>query len=304
MVIVREVSGLENGWESLELGELLELSLCMPRIAYRQRSYHHVANFSKATAKKKELQGPNQFDNCPLSIPINITNSRKHESAYIFTTSQFALIPNTHPPTMPPRPGKPRSLAAALDTKVLSLVRRYIDEQLSSSPSTSILTKSGGLRLSTVQVSQYVISAGDASLSRTKRAVIEKSVDRAILVINKEHDEDIEANDDSVDEDVDVDVPEERDDLVEVRDMNVANRRIVEMWRTQSVREGSPGANGSAMPTTERRTRGGSVQPEGAPTPAETNGGDATPAPKKRKEKSSTREGGSSKRQKGTLPPY
>jgi len=87
---------------------------------------------------------------------------------------------------MPPRTGKPRSLTSLLDTKVLGLVRQYIDDAVDEGNTSIFHKKTGTLSLGTSQLYQYVISAGGGGLQRTKKVLVEKSIERAIEVINAE----------------------------------------------------------------------------------------------------------------------
>ncbi|KAI5809637.1 ribosome biogenesis ATPase RIX7 [Peziza echinospora] len=200
----------------------------------------------------------------------------------------------------PPRPAKPRSLTASLDGKILAIVRLYIENKIDEGD-TSVFHK-GSLRLSVSQLSQYVTAVGDSSLQRTKKSVVERSIEKAIIVINNERGTEEEGAEDSDLEGVQI------ADLIEVKDTNAVNKRIVEMWgmkRASSVEPTGPPPSNS---TPTRSTRASSAKPESsipttpaAPTPAangEEQAADATAPPKKRKEKS-TREG-SSKRQKVT----
>jgi len=86
----------------------------------------------------------------------------------------------------PPRTGRPRSLTSQLDTKVLGLVRRYIDDAVDEGNTSIFHKKTGTLSLGASQIFLYVVSAGDGSLQRTKKALVEKSIERAIEVINTE----------------------------------------------------------------------------------------------------------------------
>ena len=86
----------------------------------------------------------------------------------------------------PPRTRKPHSLTSQLDTKVLGLVRWYIDDAVDEGNTSIFHKKTGTLSLGTSQLYQYIVSAGDGSLQRTKKALLEKSIERAIEVINAE----------------------------------------------------------------------------------------------------------------------
>ncbi|KAF8418497.1 ribosome biogenesis ATPase RIX7 [Tirmania nivea] len=228
---------------------------------------------------------------------------------------------------MPPsRTGKPHSLTSQLDTKVLGLVRRYIDDAVDEG---IFHKKIGTLSLGTSQLYQYVVLAGDGPLQRTKKALVEKSIERAIEVINAEQEKPAkkgkkaskeprepggEFDDDGegivMDSDFEgVDIG----DLVEIKDTNAANKRITEIWgikRAQSVDRDTP------PPPTTSSTRATSVAPittlrpihKNTATmlpPTEATNGDAaaSASPKKRKEKSSSskegKEGSSTKRRKG-----
>lgn len=87
----------------------------------------------------------------------------------------------------PPRPRTPHSLTSQLNTKVLGLVRRYIDDAVDEGNTSVFHKKTGTVVLGTSQLHQYVISVGDGGLQRTKKTLIEKSIERAIEVINAEH---------------------------------------------------------------------------------------------------------------------
>lgn len=79
-----------------------------------------------------------------------------------------------------------RSLTAQLDLKVLALVRQFIDDAVEEGDTSIFNRKTGTLCIGTSQLSQYVSAVGDGGLQRTKRAMIEKSIERAIEVINLE----------------------------------------------------------------------------------------------------------------------
>ncbi|KAF8474978.1 P-loop containing nucleoside triphosphate hydrolase protein [Kalaharituber pfeilii] len=233
------------------------------------------------------------------------------------------------------RSGKPRSLTAALDTKILVLVRQYIDDAIEDGDTPLFHKGTGTLRLSVSQLCQYVSAVGDSGLQRTKKAAIEKSIERAIGVINAEQekagkdkaaggsrkngdrdeDEDEDGEGLTMDSDFEgIDVGE----LVEVKqETNAVNKRIVDIWslkRQQSTDQSaaatpppptaSPVTNTATRVTTTTRTT--SVKPSDMetpvlPSPAVTSNGNAAPAvpsPKKRKEKASSSKEGSSKRQK------
>ena len=86
----------------------------------------------------------------------------------------------------PPRTGKPRSLTSQLDAKVFGLVRQYIDEAVDEGNTSIFHKKTGTLSLGTSQLYQYVVSVGGGGLQRTKKTLVEKSIERAIEVINAE----------------------------------------------------------------------------------------------------------------------
>lgn len=108
--------------------------------------------------------------------------------------------------------GQTRSLAKALDTKVLSLVREYVEQQDSEEPT---------LQLKLSSIHTYV--ASDPSLSRHKKPTLEKSIERALDVIRDEGD------DEELDSDLEglevgnLMVPDEKQS-------NAVNKRITDMW--------------------------------------------------------------------------
>jgi len=116
---------------------------------------------------------------------------------------------------MRPRPPN-RSLSKALDTKILSLVRQFVGEQSSDSPTLQ-------LRLSAILT--YV--SGDPALTRHKKPVLEKSIQRALDVILDE------GNEDGGDEEAgELDDEFEGLELMQPdeKESNAVNRRITEMW--------------------------------------------------------------------------
>lgn len=84
-----------------------------------------------------------------------------------------------------PRP-KSHPLIAGLDTKILNLVRQYIDEAVSAGDTTVFHKKSGNLNVTASQLCQYVVAVGDGQLQRTKRTLVQKATERAIDMINSE----------------------------------------------------------------------------------------------------------------------
>ena len=84
-----------------------------------------------------------------------------------------------------PRP-KSHPLIVGLDTKVLNFVRQYIDDAVEAGDTTLFHKKTGNLRVTASQLCQYVVSVGDGQLQRTKRALVQKSTERAIDLINSE----------------------------------------------------------------------------------------------------------------------
>ena len=124
-----------------------------------------------------------------IQLNIKIRKKKKKKNSW----NPFSRLTSTPtavtemPP--PPRSSKPGSLTAALDTKILILVRRYIDDAIEDGD-TSLFNKStSSLRLSVSQLSQYVSAVGDGRLQRTKKSMIEKSIERAIEVINYEQEQ-------------------------------------------------------------------------------------------------------------------
>jgi ribosome biogenesis ATPase len=162
---------------------------------------------------------------------------------------------------MRPRPPN-RSLSKALDTKILSLVRQFVSEQSSDSPTLQ-------LRLSAILT--YV--SGDPALTRHKKPVLEKSIQRALDVIldeGKEDDGDEEAGElDDEFEGLELMLPDEKES-------NAVNRRITEMWGIAGASEpATPAAStprNEKQPTVEQVVGAGGVsvpapplQPPGSP---------------------------------------
>jgi len=108
-------------------------------------------------------------------------------------------------------------LAKALDTKVLSLVRKFVSEQSSDEPT---------LQLKLSAILAYVSS--DPSLTRHKKPTLEKSIDRALDVIRGEGEDEDELDSDF--EGLEVGnwmVPDEKQS-------NTVNKRITGMWDLNS----------------------------------------------------------------------
>jgi hypothetical protein len=171
-----------------------------------------------------------------------------------------------------------RSLSKVLDTKVLALVRQFVSEQASDEPTLQ-------LRLSAILA--YVMT--DVSLTRHKKPLLEKSIERALDVIKEEA---LDTDDDEAEEldsefeglEVNLMIPSEKE-------VNAVNRRITEMWGVGKGEVGVIDAGSTATPVTPAAVESGratSVQPPPLPRLG---------SPKrKRKDKG---EEGKSKRQKG-----
>ena len=153
-------------------------------------------------------------------------------------TSPGSILVNTKNLTMRPRPPN-RSLSKALDTKILSLVRQFVDEQSSDSPTLQ-------LRLSAILT--YV--SGDPALTRHKKPVLEKSIQRALDVIldeEKEDDGDEEAGElDDEFEGLDLMLPDEKES-------NAVNRRITEMWGIAGASASEPVTPAASTPRNEKQ---------------------------------------------------
>lgn len=76
------------------------------------------------------------------------------------------------------------SLASSLDRKVEAIVRRFAEEKSKEEN----ITTQRSLRLPLAQIYQYVQGA-DPSFQRMKKPQLEKSVDKALAVLNAEEDE-------------------------------------------------------------------------------------------------------------------
>ncbi|KAF8251761.1 AAA-domain-containing protein [Wilcoxina mikolae CBS 423.85] len=169
---------------------------------------------------------------------------------------------------MRPRPsGQTRSLAKALDTKVLSLVRQFVSEQTSDSPTLQ-------LRVSAI----YAYVSGDPNLTRHKKQTLNAAIERALDVIREEDTEEDEEEMDSefeLAEGAVMMLPDEKQS-------NAVNRRITDMW---GVNLGSDAGSGSApqTPGAQQQQQQPVVEPVGMA------GGVSVPAPaspkRKRKEK-------------------
>ncbi|KAI5804520.1 P-loop containing nucleoside triphosphate hydrolase protein [Geopyxis carbonaria] len=181
----------------------------------------------------------------------------------------------------PPR-NRPGSLARALDSKVLALVRQHLDDTDSADP---VLR----LRVSAV----YTAIAGDAGIARQKKAAIEKSIEKALETINDE------MEDDGEDDGVELEDGWGEDPVLMVPDpatVNAVNRRITAMWGGAK-RAGSPGVAAAGPPQSPRKEASAPPGPPatpGVPTPPAT-----TPGSPKRKRKERGEEG-RPKRVKGT----
>lgn len=81
--------------------------------------------------------------------------------------------------------GSRNSLASSFDRKVEALVRRFAEEKSREEN----ITTQRSLRLPLAQIYQYVQSA-DPSFQRMKKPQLEKSVDKALAVLNAEEEED------------------------------------------------------------------------------------------------------------------
>jgi len=84
------------------------------------------------------------------------------------------------------------SLASSFDRKVEALVRRFAEEKSREEN----ITTQRSLRLPLAQIYQYVQNA-DSSFQRTKKPQLEKSVDKALAVLNAEEDDEQDASFDS-----------------------------------------------------------------------------------------------------------
>lgn len=141
------------------------------------------------------------------------------------------------------------SLAKALDTKILALVRRYVEEQ--ATPDEPVLQ----LRLSAI----YAYIANDPAIARQKKSNIEKAIERALDVIREEDDDELDSEFEGLDEDS-LMIP----DIIE---SNAANRRITEMWSGKSggLIGTSPGESRSRQGTPVRESRQGTPLRQGTP---------------------------------------
>jgi hypothetical protein len=178
---------------------------------------------------------------------------------------------------MRPRPsGQTRTLAKALDAKVLSLVRQFVSEQASDSPTLQ-------LRVSAI----HAFVSGDPSLTRHKKQTLNAAIERALDVIRDEDEDDEEL-------DSEFELGEEGGGAMMIPDekqSNAVNRRITDMW---GVNSGGNDAGNASVPQTPGQPV---VEPVGM------GGGVSVPAPalpaspkRKRKEKGDE---GRAKRVKG-----
>ncbi|KAL7273018.1 Ribosome biogenesis ATPase rix7, partial [Rhizina undulata] len=188
-------------------------------------------------------------------------------------------------------PLKPRSfarnnsLSKSLDNKVLAVVRRYVDEKSAEQEDSG-----GSLRLSVSAIYQYVIA--DGSVPRQKKQNIEKAIQRAIEVLRNEGTESEEATE--IDSDFE---GLNEEGLMEPKETNKVNKRIVEMW---AVNNKAP-TSSSASPQIETPAMPALEEAPALPAPAEAAPAAAVnsvaPSPRKRKERTVNREE-ASKRQK------
>lgn len=87
---------------------------------------------------------------------------------------------------MPHHRPKSHSLIVGLDTKVLKLIHQYIDGAVEAGDASLFHKKTGNLSVTASQLCRYVVTFGDGQLQRTKRTLVQKSIERAVELINSE----------------------------------------------------------------------------------------------------------------------
>ena len=190
------------------------------------------------------------------------------------------------------RQQQPRSLAKALDAKVLPLVRQFVHDQASSDAHQPTLQ----LRVSAI----YAYVSGDPALSRHKKQTLNGSIERALDVLRDEAEDSEDGEDDGEDGD-ELDSEFEGLDVANLmvpdeKQANTLNKRITDMWAVNNNNNSNNNNTASisdaaaSVPHTP-----GVIQPVVDPA----GRADAVASPKrKRKEKS---EEGRAKRAKGML---
>ncbi|KAF3936490.1 Paraplegin [Dactylella cylindrospora] len=164
----------------------------------------------------------------------------------------------------PPRRGghsdnRGGSLTHSLDKKIESLVRDLYEELRSTQDSSDI---NAPVRISTAEALNY-IQAHDGALKRMKKNQLEKSVSKAIALVEQEAK--LAGTDEDAD-DLDSDFEAFNDAIKE--DNNSANKRVVEMWSTSTTRQPS----NATTPAPESRSQMNGEEPSQRSKDAQTPG--------------------------------
>lgn len=189
------------------------------------------------------------------------------------------------------RQQQPRSLAKALDAKVLTLVRQFVHHQASSDAHHPTLQ----LRVSAI----YAYVSGDPALSRHKKQTLNGSIERALDVLRDEAEDDDDGEAGGKDGD-ELDSEFEGLDAASLmvpdeKQANALNRRITDMW---AVGNNNNSSNNNSASVSDAAA---SVPPTPrVEQPVAGAVGVPAPASPKRKRKGKTDEG-RAKRAKGIL---